>query len=177
MAAGIVFHLPVLYRLAAFEVVRLQKGAARGVDLNLQRDPQLAAVAEHRFVHRGQPCWAYILVETFPEGTFLGKAGGELDLGSIADCPVSTANAFPGFEQGAGVTQLAQFIRRGEPSDAATQDDDAGTFAGARRLLDCSRGRGGNGQQAQGLHHGEGGAVSASLTHPHQKIAPAQTHF
>ncbi len=140
MAAGIVFHLPVLHRLAAFEVVRLQEGAARGVDLNLQRDTQLAAVAEHGLVHRRQPCRAYILVEAFPEGAFLRKAGGELDLGSVADCPVSAADAFPGFEQSAGVAKLAQLIRRGQPGDAATQDDHAGPFAGARGLLDRSRG-------------------------------------
>jgi hypothetical protein len=140
VAAGVVFHLPVLYRLAAFEVVCLQEGAARGVDLDLQRDPQLAAVAKHRLVYRRQSCRPYILVEAFTERAFLRKAGGEFHLGAVADGPVSAADALTGFEQSAGVAELTQLIRRGEPSDAATQDDHAGPFAGARRLLDRGRG-------------------------------------
>jgi hypothetical protein len=39
VAAGIVFHLPVLHRFAAFERARLQIGAARGVDFDFQRNP------------------------------------------------------------------------------------------------------------------------------------------
>ena len=73
-----------------------------------------------------------VLVEALGESAVLGEASGELDLGAVADRPVPAANALPGFEQSAGVAQLAQLVGGGQAGDAAAQDDHAGPLAGAR---------------------------------------------
>ncbi len=114
-----------------------------------------------------------ILVKTFAKHAILGEAIGELDFGTVANGPVPAADALPGLEQGAGVAQFAQLIRGYQAGNAPAQDDHTGPFAGACWVLDGGRRRSHDGQQPQGLHHGEGGAVPAGPAYPHQKITPA----
>jgi hypothetical protein len=124
-------------------------------------------------MHRRQTSGTKILVETFAKHAVLGETIGELDLGAVANGPVPAADALPGLEQGAGVAQFAQLVRGHQAGNAPAQDHHTGTFAGACRVLDGGCCRSHDGQQPEGLHHREGGAVPAGPAYPHQKITPA----
>ena len=174
VAARVVDHLALLDRLAAIELVALQKRGARGVDLDFERNAELVAVVQHVGVDGGQARGAGVEVEAFVKGAGLLRAVGEVDARAAADGPVAAADAIAGFEHGAGVAELGHLVGGDQAGDASAEDDDAGAVAGD--AADGLRFGGSDGQQAEGLHHGEGGAVAAHLPYTEEKLTPGKCH-
>ena len=65
VAAGVVDHPALLDGLAAIQLVGLHERAARGVDLDLEGNVELAAITEHGGVDRRQTGGAEVLVVAF----------------------------------------------------------------------------------------------------------------
>ena len=176
MAAGVVDDLALHHGFAAVGSVVLQVGGAAGVDLDLELDAELAAVAEDSGVDGRQARGADVLIVAGVEGAGLGGAVEEGDGVAAADGPVAAAGTGAGFEDGAVEAEGTHLVGGDQAGDAAAEDDDLDTFAsvgrdGERELLLRERGH-----EAHGLHGEKGSAVSASLAYTQEKIATGKSH-
>src|SRR5262249_44925195 len=143
--------------------------AAAGVDLDLERDAKLAAIAEYGLVMARDAGRAGVPIEVGIELTdlarYLARAVGHLDRVAAPDGPVAAADAVAGFEDCAGIAGLAELIGRGEAGDARTQDDHPGAVRAAWRERQRLGYRGGA-KKAHRLHGEVGGPISASGRDP-----------
>ncbi len=116
-AARIVDHLPLFDWLAAVQILRLHQGAARGVDLDLERHTQFFAVTQDGAMNRGQARRPGIHV-VFPlPVTGLDSAVGELNLAAVTEAPAAAAGPFARLEHDTFEARLAQFIGGDEARD------------------------------------------------------------
>ena len=159
-AARIVDGLAHLDRLAAIRGRIEQQRAAAGIDLDLERDAQLPAIAEKGLMMAGHARRAGIPVEVLIEFADLARAVGQLDLGAPADRPVAAADAIAGLEHRAVVAGLAELIGGRQSGDAGAENDHLGAVAGARfeRQRFGERRRA---EEAHRLHREVGRAISA----------------
>ena len=132
MAAGVVYDLALDHGLAVVDGIVLQERGAAGVNLDLKRHAELAAVAEHVLVDGGQARWANILVIAGVEGAVLFGSVDELDSVAAADGPIAAAGTGAGLEDCAVEAAGLEFIGGDEAGDAATEDGDFDAFAQVR---------------------------------------------
>ena len=176
VAAGVVDDLALHHGLAAVGCVVLQEGGAAGVDLDLEFDAELAAIAEDGGVDGRQAGGADVLIVAGIEGAGLGGAIEEGDGVAAADGPVAAAGTGAGFEDGAVEAEGAHLIGGDQAGDAAAEDDDFDALAGVGSDREGKLFLRAGGQETQRLHGEEGSAVSASLAYTQEEIATGNRH-
>ena len=175
VAAGVMDDLALLYGFAVIEQRRLHQGGTGGVDLDFQGDAELLTVAEEVGVDGGDSCGTGVEVAAVLPLAVLSAAVGEFDLGAFADGPAASAGAVAGFEDGAVEACLAEFVGCGHAGDASAEDDDLLAFAEVggelrkRRLSD-------GWHEAEDMHGGECGGVSADLCDALEEDTSGQAH-
>src|SRR5258708_3532732 len=110
MASRVVNDLPLLYRAAAIKGIRLHQRRPRGIDLHLERNPELFAVAEHGPMDGGNTRRAGIQVKPFLPIAVLDGPIGEFDGAAVANGPVSPARTLARFQQRAVEAGLPQLV-------------------------------------------------------------------
>ena len=174
-AARIVDRLAQLDRLAVIGRGIVQQRAAIGIDLDLERDAELAAIAEHGLMMAGEPRRPRVPVQALVEFADLAGAVGHVERGAAPDGPVAPADAIADLEHGAVVAGLAELVRRRQAGHSGAENDDLGAVTGAplerQRLGDGSRAK-----EAHRLHGEVGGAVAADLRDPAQKFPTGAAH-
>ena len=110
------------------------------VDEDLERYPELLAVAEHACVPVRQSPRTAVQVQALVEIADLLLARTELRVrGAAADRPVDAADAVARFEDRDAVAKLAELVGHGHPRHAGAKDDDLGACraAGEHRPRTC----------------------------------------
>ena len=175
-AAHVVVGLAHLDRLGAVRRRIVEPRVAAGVDLDLERDAELPAIAEHGLVGARNPRRPRIPVHFGIEFAELAGAVGHVDAGAAPDAPVASADAVARFQHRAVVAGLAELIGRRQPGDAGAEDDDLGAVALA--LLQCQRLRHrGRAQEAHGLHGEIGRPVAADAADLTQEVPTRAAHL
>ena len=173
VAAGVVDPLAHLQLLAA---VGPEVGAAAGVDLDLQRHAQLAAIGQQPLVMAGNARRPRVHVEPVGEAHGLRLLADHLDLVAVAQRPVAPAQAPARLQQRHVIAGPLQLIGRHQAGDAAAQNDHplaAARVRGHRRR----RRRRHRAHQTQGPHRRIGRAVAAGRAKAVKKQTPTDPHL
>ena len=176
LAAHVVVGLAHLDRLAAVRRRIVEPRVAAGVDLDLERDAELPAIAEHGLVGARNAGRAGIPVHLRIELADLPGAVGHLDAGAAPDAPVAPADAVARLEHRAVVAGLAELMGRRQPGDAGAEDDDLGAVGLAllqRQRLRHRR----RAQQAHRLHRKVGRPVAADAADLAQEVPTRAAHL
>ncbi len=177
MAARVVHHAALGDSYAAVQLVVLHQRAARGIDLDLERNAQFVAVAKHGVVRGGQARGPGVEVVALLEGAGLARAVGEIHIGAVADAPIAAAGALARFENRARPPRLAQLVGRDQAGNSPAENHHARAFAVYETQRTGFGGRFRDGQQPKRLHQDEGSAVSAHMAGSHQELASGEAHL
>ena len=175
-SARVVDRLAQLDRPAVIGRRIVQQRPAIGIDLDLERDAELVAIAEHGLMMAGKPRRPRVPVQPLVELADLAGAVGHIERRAAPDGPVASAHAIAGFEHRAVVSGLTELIGRGQPGDAGAENDDLGAVTAAR--LERERfGEGGGPQKSHRLHGEIGGAIASGLRHLAQEFPTGAAHL
>src|SRR5262249_44777863 len=152
-----------------------EQRAAAGIDLDLERDAELPAIAEHALVVAGQPRRTGVPVEAVIEIAELARAVGELERCAAADGPGAAADAIARLEHGAVVAGLAELVGGGQARHPGAEHHHLGAMVRAaleRERLGDRRGA----DETHRLHCEIGRAVAADLRDVPQEVPTRATH-
>ena len=178
VAASVIDGLSLPNGFAPEDVVILQQCVPRAIHLDFQLDAEFVAVAQHGFVYGGQTRGPAVEVVSLVERTFLRSAVGEDQLRSLAQRPVPSPGAAPGFQNGAVETCAPHFVCGDQSSDSCAKNDHFRPAPGrcgqgkALLLLSCD-----HAQQAERVHRHKGGAEASHAGHASDEIASADGHL
>ena len=161
--------------LAAIGGGIVEPRTAAGVDLDLEGDTELPAIAEHRLMGARDARRAGIPVHLGIEFAQLPGAVVHVEAGAAPDAPVAAADAVARFQDGAIVAGLAELIGGRQSRDAGAEDDDLGAVRLALLQRQRLRHRGGA-QKAHGLHGEIGRPVAADAADLPQELPTRAAH-